>query len=312
MEAYQELEKEWRRFAESSNAISCSSGTAALHLALLSLGIGPGDEVIIPDFTMAAVAFAVSYTGATPVFADVSLDHYGIETTQIEKLTTERTKAVIVVHTYGRIVPMEPILALAKKLNIRVIEDACEAQGAIKASKADLTCYSFYRNKIVAAEEGGMITTEDKALAERIAYLKNMAFSPAHDYFHEEVGYNYRMPNEMAKMALVSLHLYPKNAKQRRKIERWYEERLPDPFSRRHAVWFYEYPGTREIIKKVKGARLPFKPLSSFPVYEGGRGRPNARVLSENLILLPVRPEMTEKDVDSICEAVRTCANIPL
>ncbi|MDP2650227.1 MAG: aminotransferase class I/II-fold pyridoxal phosphate-dependent enzyme, partial [bacterium] len=238
METYQRLEKEYAKFVGSVYAVSCNSGTSALHLALLALKVGKGDEVIVPDFTMAACAFAVSYTGATPVFADVSPDTYAIEPSEIERLITKKTKAIMVVHLYGRLAPMQEILKIARKHNIPVIEDACEAQGAVYKSKANLTAYSFYRNKIIAAEEGGMVTTDNKKYAERIAYFKNMAFDRGHTYFHKDIGYNYRMSNSQALLALKSLAAYPANNKKRRQIEAWYNEHLPMP--KRDAVWFYE------------------------------------------------------------------------
>lgn len=301
IEPYQELEQKYAQFVGASYGVSCNSGTSALHLALLGLGIVAGDEVIVPDFTMGAVAFAVSYCGARPVFADVSLDDYGMDPHDFERKITPKTRAVILAHTYGRLAPIAEIIAIAREHGIAVIEDACEAQGAVYASKADATCWSFYKNKIIAAEEGGMVTTNNPELAKNIADLKNMAFGPKHDYFHERIGYNYRMPNAMAKLALVSLHTYPANAKKRRLIEGWYEKCIPDHLPGREAVWFYETPGNRSVVERCVEARLPFKPLSSFPMYGGGQGRPNARALSRMLVLLPVVPGMTFQDVKKIC-----------
>lgn len=307
METYQRLEKEYAKFVGSAYAVSCNSGTSALHLALLALKVGKGDEVIVPDFTMAACAFAVSYTGATPVFADVSLDTYAIELSEIERLITKKTKAIMVVHLYGRLAPMQEILKIARKHNIPVIEDACEAQGAVYKSKADLTAYSFYRNKIIAAEEGGMITTDNKKYAERIAYFKNMAFDAGHTYFHKDIGYNYRMANSQALLALKSLAAYPANARKRRKIETWYNEYLPMP--KRDAVWFYEAfvspKAKKTILKTVPTARDCFKPLSSFPMYGGGAGRPVARRLADSLVLLPANPELSRKEVRGICDTIK-------
>lgn len=304
MEPYKQLEKEYAKFTHAKHAVSVSSGTAALHLTLAALNIGPGDEVIVPDFTMAAVAFAVSYTGATPVFADVDPKTYAITETEIIRNLTAKTKAVIVVHTYGRLADMESILALAKRVKISVVEDACEAQGAVRGSKADLTCYSFYRNKIICAEEGGMITTDSKRHAARIEYLKNMAFGPKHDYFHKAIGYNYRMSNAMARLALSSLEKYEVNQHTREYIESFYIRKLPT--QPRDAVWFYEVAVKNgdEVLRKVKKARGAFKPLSSFPMYGGGRGQPNARKLSESLVLLPVA-DVSPAEVNKICKIIK-------
>lgn len=175
MQPYQQLELEYAKFDGSKYAVSCNSGTAALHLAMLSLGITAGDEVIIPDFTMAACGFAVSYCGATPIFVDCD-GTLCIDWKLIEKKITKKTKAIMAVHIYGRLCNMKEILKIAKKHNLYVIEDACEAQGAVYKSKADITCYSFYENKIIHAEEGGICTTNSKKFADKMNYYKNMAF----------------------------------------------------------------------------------------------------------------------------------------
>lgn len=302
MEPYQELEQKYANFCGADYGVSCNSGTAALHLALLGLGVVAGDEVVLPDFAMSACAFAVSYCGATPVFADVSLDDYGLDPVDFERKITSKTKAVMVVHTYGRIAQIKKIIKIAHAKGIAVIEDACEAQGAIKHSKADVTCWSFFKNKIIAAEEGGMLTTNRKDIADRANYLKNMAFSKAHDYYHTEIGYNYRMPNSQARLALASLHLYPRNAARRRKIEVWYRKYDPNALDRRQAVWFYE-TAVQDKVKVLAHpfARDSFKPLSTYPMYGSNKGRPNALALSRMLVLLPVRTDMTEADVKALC-----------
>lgn len=319
MEAYEQLEKKFAKFTGSKYAVACSSGTAALHLALLAVGVGDGDEVIVPDFAMAAIAFAVSYTGARPVFGDVDLKNYAIMPSEIERLITDRTKAIIVVHTYGRLAPMKEILEIARRRKIKVIEDAAEAHGAVRNSKADITCYSLYKNKIIAAEEGGMLMTHNADCAKHAGYLRNMAFGPEHDYFHKAIGFNYRMPNSMAKIALKSLSRYRSNARKRHQIESWYDSLLrPDPFlgivDRRDAVWFYEMLvrplQKRRILNVIVGARDSFKPLSSFPMYGttdqpvGYRGLPNALQLSEQLVLLPTDPKMKRRDVIDICKNI--------
>ncbi len=264
---YKQLEKEYAKFTGSKFAVSCSSGTAALHLALLTIGIGREDEVIIPDFTMAACGFAVSYCGAIPIFVDCD-DTLCMDSTLIEAKITKKTKAIMAVHIYGRLCNMKEILRIAKKHKLKVIEDACEAQGAVYKSKADITCYSFYENKIIHAEEGGICTTDKQGYANRINYLKNMAFGPEHDYMHEEIGYNYRMPNSQAKLALKSLKNYPKENKRRRKIEKdFYGVNKLD------AVWVLpNFTG--------RGDRLFFKPLSTMPMWGGKCQSPNALFFS--------------------------------
>lgn len=274
---YKILETKYAKFVGSRHAVSCNSGTSALHIALLAVGVGKGDEVIIPDFTMGACGFAVSYCGAKPVFVDCD-DTLCMDWKLIEKKITKRTKAIMAVHIYGKLCNMKEILRIAKKHKLKVIEDACEAQGAVYKSKADITCYSFYENKIIHAEEGGICTTDNKKYADRMNYLKNMAFGPKHDYFHEEIGYNYRMPNSQAKLAIWSLENYPSESTRRRQKELdFYGVTWLD------AVWVLpvlEKP-TRNILKQPN-ARPFFKPLSSFPMYGGKCVSPKAKYYSEN------------------------------
>lgn len=298
---YQKLEKRFAKFVHSKHAVSCNTGTAALHLGLLALGVGKGDEVIVPDFTMAACAFAVSYCGATPVFVDAEEKTYGINPLLIEEAITKKTKAIMVVHVYGHLARIDEVIEIGKKHGIPVIEDASEAHGAVKFSHADVTCYSFYKNKIIHAEEGGIVTTDRKELADRMRFLKNMAFTPEHDYFHPEIGYNYRMPDSQASLVLQSMNNYHSNRKKRRVIESYYNKLLPVPANRRDAVWFYEVfvRSTKEPLEEF-GARHAFKPLSSFPMYGGGKGHPVARKLSQ-MILLPCHPSLGRGEVRYIC-----------
>lgn len=304
IQPYELLESRWADFTGSRHAVSCSSGTSALHLALLALGVGRGDEVIVPDFAMAAVAFAVSYCGATPVYVDVDEHTYGMNPSLVEQHITHRTRAIIVVHTYGRLAAIDDIIAIAREHDIPVVEDACEAQGAVYQSKADLTCYSFYQNKIVASEEGGMVTTDSDDFAAYIRYVKSMAFNEKHDYFHADVGYNYRLANSLASIALRSLDDYPVNAQARRQVEGWYSTFLHDRRPQRDAVWFYEYPyhDLDYALTLHPGIRLPFQPISSFPMYGDSIGCPVARKLSQSLILLPVTPMLSQETVVAITE----------
>ena len=278
MQKYEELEIEYAKFCGAKYAVTVNSGTSALHLALLTLGIAQGDEVIMPDFTMASCGFAVSYTGATPIFVDCD-DTLCIDPKLIEAKITHKTKAIMAVHIYGRLCNMKEILRIAKKHNLKVIEDACEAQGAVYKSKANITCYSFHESKIIHAEEGGICTTDNKKYAEKIAYLKNMAFDKEHTFFHKEIGYNYRMPNSQAKLALKSLKNYSKENRRRKKLEKeCYGRNILD------AVWVL-YPIKGEYFSSIgldgHVTRPFFKPLSSFPIYGGKCQSPKAEYYSK-------------------------------
>lgn len=272
-QAYQILEEKYAKYSGSKYGVSCNSGTSALHLALLAIGVGKGDEVIIPDFTMAACGFAVAYCGARPVFIDCD-DTLCIDWKLIESKITPKTKAIMAVHIYGRLCNMKEIYKIAKAYGLKVIEDACEAQGAVFNSKADITCYSFYENKIIHAEEGGICTTNNKKYTESINYYKNMAFGKDHDYFHEEIGYNYRMPNSQAFLAIESLDNVDKELKRRRAIEKELIKATPieQQMPPRDVVWVYD------LKKIVKGhdTRPFFKPLSSFPMWNTKNAEKNA------------------------------------
>jgi dTDP-4-amino-4,6-dideoxygalactose transaminase len=303
---YKTLEEEFAKFTGKHYAVAVNSGTAALHLSLVALGIGQGDEVIVPDFCMAAAAFAVSYTGATPVFVDCGLD-LNIDPLRIEAKITKKTKAIMPVHIYGRLCDMEKINEIANKYALAVVEDACEVHGA-PVGNADLTCFSFYRNKIVHAEEGGIIVTDDERLYNDMQDLKSMAFGKDHNYFHERIGFNYRMPDSQAKLALESLRKIGKNLAKRKQVEEWYNKYLPQEVQlpNREVVWVYDMMTTRadELVPKIPGARYVFKPMSTMPMYKNEPLNVMAKFFSENMMYLPVNPEMSESDVKKIVKYV--------
>jgi len=203
------FEDGFANFCETTYAVSCTSGTAALHLALDAIGIKPGDEVIVPTFTMIATTNAIMYCGGIPVYVDSSLKDWNMDISQIEKVITPRTKAIIVVHTYGYPCDMDKINKIAKKHDLIVIEDAAEAHGAIykgrkTGSLGDIGCFSFYGNKILTTGEGGMVTTNNEKIANMCNYLKNHAFSQPR-FIHSAIGYNYRMTNIQAAIGCAQL-----------------------------------------------------------------------------------------------------------
>ncbi len=191
--------------------VAVSNGSAALDVVIRALNIGPGDEVIMPAFTIISPAQSVVSEGATPVLVDSDINTWNMDVSQIEAKITPKTKAILVVHIYGLPVDMDPILALAKKHNLKVIEDAAEVHGQTYKGKmcgsfADISIFSFYPNKHITTGEGGMILTNDKALAERCKKLRNLCFEPNGPRFvHYELGWNYRMTNLQAALGLAQL-----------------------------------------------------------------------------------------------------------
>lgn len=268
------LELEFSRFTRVPFCVACNSGTSALHLALATLKIGKEDDVIVPEFTMIACPWAVAYTGARVIPIDCD-DNLNIDVDLLESVITPRTKAIIPTHIYGRICNMEEIVRFASRHNIAVIEDCAEAHGAESKIHGVFKCYSFYKNKIIHAEEGGMVCTPVPMLAQRAAYLKNMAFGDKHDYIHNEVGFNMRMPESQAKMVSRSLRDYPKNIKKRRQIESWLntyvtkDVQMPE----RDTVWVYDMLSehkekiTAALTKNKIQWRHFFKPVSMQPTF---------------------------------------------
>jgi len=206
------FEEKFAAYCGASYGVSACNGTVALHLALVSLGIGKGDEVIVPDFTMIASAFAVCYTGAIPVFVDAESDSWNIDPEKIEEKITPRTKAIMPVSIFGHPCEMDTINEIAGDSNLWVIEDAAESHGAEYKGKktgnlADITAFSFYANKNLTTGEGGMVVTNDEVLYKKAVYYKNLCFplDAPRNYTHNDIGFNYRMSNLHAAIGLAQV-----------------------------------------------------------------------------------------------------------
>ncbi len=213
----QEFEEKFAAWTETKYAVATSSGTTALHVALLAHGIGEGDEVITTAFSFIASANCILYANARPVFADIEAQYYMLDPKDIEKRITPKTKAIIPVHLFGQMSDMEPIYEIAQKHNLAIVEDACQSHGAKYNGKSvgawGTACYSFYPTKNMTTIEGGMITTNDPAIAERARLIRNHG-SPKR-YLHEMLGFNFRMTDLQAAIGLAQLA----------KVEGWNEKR---------------------------------------------------------------------------------------
>lgn len=229
-------------------AVSCSSCTAALHLSLLALGIGPGDEVIIPDFTLIVSANTVIQCGAVPVLVEVDPKTWCINPSLIREKISPKTKAIMVVHMYGHPCDMPAIMELAREHDLLVIEDCAESHGAeINGKKTgsfgDVSCFSFYGNKIITTGEGGMVLCNDRQISERVILLRNQAFQTPR-FVHEEIGYNYRMTNIQAAIGFAQMEQINEKVAKKRWIARKYTEYL----SHEPAVQLpYEAQGMRNV-----------------------------------------------------------------
>ncbi|HLD24448.1 MAG TPA: DegT/DnrJ/EryC1/StrS family aminotransferase [Patescibacteria group bacterium] len=225
------FEESYARWLGVRHAVTVTNGTAALHLALAALDIGQGDEIIIPDLTIISCPLAALYCGATPVFVDVDPVTFTIDATQLESQITKHTKAIMPVHLYGHPADMDPIMAIANKHKLYVVEDAAEAHGAkykgkLVGSIGDIGCFSFYANKVVTTGEGGMVVTNNSKLADRMRLLKDLAHSPKKRFYHEQVGYNYRMTNLAAALGLAQLESVEKYIAKKKWMARMYKKYL--------------------------------------------------------------------------------------
>lgn len=300
----EKFEQEWANYNTCLFGVSCNSGTNAMYLALKALGIGYGDEVIVPEFTMIATAWAVTYTGATPVFVDCK-DDLTIDVSKIN--ITERTKAIMPVHIYGRRCDMEAI----NKLGVYVVEDMAESHG-IKPT-GDIACYSFYGNKIITTGEGGMCLTNNKEWADEMRLLANMYFDKNRSMLHPKVGHNFRMTNLQASIGYGQAERIDEILAKRKQIERWYNQYLPKEvlMPNREVVWMYDIDcGDKQ--EEVKNALLShniesryyFKPMSQQPMYKGNFEALNAYRWSNRGLYLPTYPDMTEEDVKQVSKII--------
>jgi len=305
------FESEFSSYSDCSYGAAVSNGTAALHLAMVALDIGKGDEVIVPDLTFAATINTVFHANATPVIVDVEKDSWCIDPKEIERAITQKTKAIIPVHLYGQVCNMRAIMKIARKYNLKVIEDCAEAHGAMYSGKkvgsfGDIGCFSFYGNKVITTGEGGMCTTNNPNLNNKIKVLRDHGMSKTKRYWHEVIGYNYRMTNLQAAIGLAQLERIEDIHKNRRKYEDNYRDILnsanftfqSDLKDRKRITWLVSILADESIDKgnyisklKKRGieARPFFYPLSEMNIYKPycNVDTPIAKMLSRRGFNLP-------------------------
>ena len=326
------FEEAFAKFCDVKYAVACSNGTTALQLALLALDIGPGDEVIVPSLTFIASANAVRHVGAKPILVDVEKEYWQIDPSKIELAITARTKAVIPVHLYGHPAQMDEINKIAKRHKLFVIEDAAEATGAeVRGKKVgawgDVATFSFYGNKIITTGEGGMVTTNDEKLAKKMLVLRDHGMSKERRYWHDVLGYNFRMTNLQAALGLAQLERIDKILKRKQEIARWYKKYLgktPGLTLQREASWaknvywmFSVLVKPADAIKRntimkklsIEGVdtRPFFVPIHQQPIYPDYEDLdlPESTSLSVAGINLPSSVNLTEKDIALIARKVK-------
>lgn len=329
------FESEFSKYSNCNYGVTTSSGTAALHVAMLSLDIAPGDEVLVSTYTNMATFFSVLYQGARPIPIDVLPDTWNINPKSIEEKISKKTKAILVVHIFGHPVDMDPVLEIARKHGLFVVEDCAEAHGATYNDKkvgsiGDIGCFSFYANKIITTGEGGMIVTRDGKIAERARSLKSLAFGEQNKFMHREIGYNYRMTNLQAAIGCAQLGKIDEIISRKREVARKYSELLGDldylelPIEKPYAknvYWMYHVvlkndpPMDRAEImdalsKKGIETRPGFIPFNMQEIFIS-KGLtaysecPVANNLALNSFYLPSGPSLTPEQVEFVADSLK-------
>jgi perosamine synthetase len=327
------FEEAFAQACQARYGVACANGTVALHLALATLGIGPGDEVVLPTFTMIATINAVTYTGATPVLVDSEPGTWNMDLNQVADKITPRTRAVMPVHTYGHPVDMDPLVAMAERHGFSVVEDAAESHGAEYKGRrtgalGHAGCFSFYANKIITTGEGGMITTADSKIAALARNLRDHAFSHERHFWHKYLGFNYRMTNMQAAVGLAQTEQLEAFIEARRANAARYSQALrripgivtpPEADWAKNVFWMYsilvedDFGMTRDELRAYLAnhgieTRTFFIPMHVQPIYFRafkGQRYPVAEMLCRRGFYLPSASSLTPREIDYIVEAVQ-------
>jgi perosamine synthetase len=337
------FEREWAAFCGMRYGVAVSNGTVALQVAVECLNLAPGDEVIMPSFTIISCAQAVTQAKAVPVLVDSDPRTWCMDVSQVAARITPRTRAIMPVHIYGHPVDMDPLLDLAEKHGLAIIEDAAEVHGAEYLSRrraapawrrcggmSDLSTFSFYANKLITTGEGGMVLTSEPRLADRARSLRNLCFRPERRFYHTELGYNYRMTNLQAALGVAQIQRMDQIIARKRWMGATYTERLvgiaglqlpvEEPWARQ-VYWMYglvldESSGLDAAIlaRRLYGAGVETRPfflgMHEQPVFRQmglflGEHYPVAERLARQGLYLPSGLGLTERQLEEVCAAVR-------
>jgi perosamine synthetase len=332
----QRLEEGFAARAGRRYGIAVCNGSVALDVAIAALGLGLGDEVILPTFTIISCAASVIRAGATPVLVDSDPDTWNTTAERIAAAITSRTKAVMIVHLYGLPVDMDPVLALARHHRLKIIEDAAEMHGQNSRGRpcgsfGDISTFSFYPNKLVTTGEGGMVVTDDAVLAERCRGMRNLCFQPGKRFVHEELGWNYRLSNLQAAVGVAQLERLDEFVARKRWMGRAYLEQLGDirglqlplmrtPYAEnifwvfgvvlQNSVLFDAAEAMRRLAMRGIGTRPFFWPMHEQPVFRrmglfANERHPNAERLARRGFYLPSGLALTETQIERVVAAVR-------
>lgn len=337
------FESTWAQYCGRQYGVTTSSGTSALQTSLACLELKPGDEVIIPTFTIISCALAVIYNGGTPILVDADPETWCMNVSQIEERITKRTRAIMAVHIYGHPVDMDPLLQIAEQNNLAVIEDAAEAHGAEYlrghnkqeqewvrcGSMGTMSVFSFYANKLVTSGEGGMIVTNDSHLASKARSIRNLCFEPDQRFIHNNLGHNFRMTNMQAALGLAQSERIQETVNWKRRMGQRYTERLSDikaiqlPIERpwsRQVYWMYGIllDKSHNMTARALADKLSDLGIQTRPFFLGMHAQPAlqnlglfqsedypvADHLSENGLYLPSGLALSEPQMDEVCAAL--------
>lgn len=333
------FEEEFSKKNNRKHGVAVCNGTAALEIAVESLGIGEGDEVIIPAFTIISCASAIIKSGAIPVLVDSDIHTWNMNVSQIESKITSKTKAIMVVHIYGLPVDMDPVLEIAKKYSLKIIEDAAEAHGQTYKGKpcgsfGDVSVFSFYPNKLITTGEGGMVLTDNDSIAEHLRSLRNLCFTANKRFVHEELGWNMRMTNLQAAIGLAQLERWDKSIARKREMGKLYTELLKDveqislPLTKTgyadNIYWVFgimlkdKNKSAEQIMKQLAekgiGTRPFFYPMHLQPVLKrmglyNNESYPNAENMYHGGFYLPSGLAITDEQIREVVQTLKEILN---
>ena len=332
-----DFEKKFSNFVDCEYGVTTTSGSTALHLACKTLGIKEGDQVLVSSSTNMACAFSVDLCGAIPIPIDIEIETWQMDIKKIEKQINKKTKAIMVVHLFGHPVDMDPVLEIAKKYDLKIIEDCAEAHGVeYKGRKVgsigDIGAFSFFANKTITCGEGGMVVTNSKDLAEKAKSLKNLAYGKVNKFIHDDIGFNYRLPNISAALGLGQLLNIDNVFLEKKRIYERYKKNLENTkgikiplvkdWVTKYIMWVFNiylddsFPITRDqLVKKLQEknieTRNAFVPINKqivlikkYALFQENEC-PNANFIMQNGFYLPSGNTLTNEDIDYICGEIK-------
>lgn len=334
------LEDKFSSYVDCEYGVTATSGTTALHLACASIGIKDGDEVLVSTLTNMACAFSIDYCNAIPIPIDVNLDTWQLNPELLEKKISKKTKAIMVVHLFGHPVDMDPIISLAKKYNLKIIEDCAEAHGVEYKGKkvgsiGDVAAFSFFSNKTITCGEGGIVTTNSKEIYEKAKSLKNLAYGKINKFIHEDIGFNYRLPNISAAIGLAQLENIDKILVEKKRIYERYCNNLKHingldipkikPYAK-YIMWVFNLSVNKdfsfsrdELAKKLAEKNIETRPCFTpinfqdhlIKKYNKFKKNdcPNANYLMDTGLYLPSGNLISNDDIDFICNEIVSLGN---